>query len=78
MTVSPLDSEAARAKDLGVDEAPDYAFPHSAEEESRRLELFERRLDPLTIRRIERLGIGRGASCLEIGGGAWLDHPLAR
>jgi SAM-dependent methyltransferase len=52
-----------------MDDAPHYAFPHAAEDESRRLELFERRLDPLTIRRIERLGLGRGANCLEIGGG---------
>lgn len=50
-------------------EAPHYAFPHRADDESRRLELFEQRLDPLTIRRIERLGVGRGARCLEIGGG---------
>ena len=55
--------------DLHVGEGRDYAFPHSAEDESRRLHLFEQRLDPLTIRRIERLGIGRGASCLEVGGG---------
>jgi trans-aconitate methyltransferase len=54
---------------LGVDEAPYYAFPHAAEEESRRLELFEQRLDPLTIRRLERLGIAPGSNCLEIGGG---------
>jgi 2-polyprenyl-3-methyl-5-hydroxy-6-metoxy-1,4-benzoquinol methylase len=53
----------------GVDEASHYAFPHSAADEARRLELFEQRLDPLTIRRIEGLGIGSGASCLEIGGG---------
>jgi len=52
-----------------VSEAPDYAFPHSAKNESRRLQLFEQRLDPLTRRRIERLGIGAGARCLEIGGG---------
>jgi 2-polyprenyl-3-methyl-5-hydroxy-6-metoxy-1,4-benzoquinol methylase len=52
-----------------VGEAPDYAFPHSAQDESRRLQLLEERLDPLTIRRLERLGIGRGARCLEIGGG---------
>jgi trans-aconitate methyltransferase len=50
-------------------EAPDYAFPHAAPDESRRLELFQQRLDPLTQRRIERLGIGRGAACLEVGGG---------
>jgi ubiquinone/menaquinone biosynthesis C-methylase UbiE len=47
----------------------DYAFPHDAADEDRRLELFQQRLDPLTIRRIERLGIGPGAACLEIGGG---------
>src|SRR3954452_23929056 len=52
-----------------MNKAPHYAFPHSAEDESRRLELFQQRLDPLTIRRIERLGIGLGAACLEIGGG---------
>jgi len=49
--------------------APDYAFPHSAEDEARRLALFEQRLDPLTTRRITRLDIPRGAHCLEIGGG---------
>jgi ubiquinone/menaquinone biosynthesis C-methylase UbiE len=52
-----------------VDEASHYAFPHSAEDESRRLELFEQRLDPLTIRRLEGVGIGSGPRCLEIGGG---------
>jgi hypothetical protein len=41
-----------------VSEAPDYAFPHSAEDESRRLQLLEQRLDPLTKRRIQRLGVG--------------------
>ena len=54
---------------LAVSEAPDYAFPHSAQDESRRLELLERRLDPLTKRRIERCGVSKGARCLEIGGG---------
>jgi trans-aconitate methyltransferase len=52
-----------------VDDPPTYAFPHSAEDESRRLALFEQRLDPLTKRRLERLAIGSGARCLEIGGG---------
>jgi SAM-dependent methyltransferase len=54
---------------LAVSEAPDYAFPHAAKGESRRLELLEQRLDPLTKRRIQRLGVGQGARCLEIGGG---------
>lgn len=52
-----------------MSEGQDYAFPHFADDESRRLGLFEQRLDPLTVRRIERLAIGRGARCLEIGGG---------
>jgi trans-aconitate methyltransferase len=52
-----------------MSEAPGYAFPHAAADESRRLELFQQRLDPLTIRRIERLDIRAGAACLEIGGG---------
>jgi SAM-dependent methyltransferase len=54
---------------LAVTDAPDYAFPHSAEDESHRLELFEQRLDPLTKRRIKRLGVSKGSKCLEIGGG---------
>jgi len=66
---------------LAVSEAPDYAFPHSAKDESRRLELLEQRLDPLTKRRIQRLGIGTGARCLEIGGGrgsitGWLSDVV--
>jgi SAM-dependent methyltransferase len=52
-----------------VSDAQDYAFPHSAADESRRLALLEQRLDPLTQRRIQRLGVGDGARCLEIGGG---------
>jgi trans-aconitate methyltransferase len=52
-----------------MSEAPDYAFPHAAADESRRLELFQQRLDPLTMRRVERLAVGPGAACLEIGGG---------
>ena len=60
---------SAVAHDPDVSEAPDYAFPHSAEEESRHLALLEQRLDPLTKRRVERLGVTQGARCLEIGGG---------
>ena len=52
-----------------MDDALDYAFPHSAADEARRLDLFQQRLDPLTIRRMERIRVGRGARCLEIGGG---------
>jgi SAM-dependent methyltransferase len=66
---------------LTVSEAPDYAFPHSATDESRRLELLEQRLDPLTKRRIQRLEVRTGAKCLEIGGGRgsitrWLSDVI--
>ena len=54
---------------LAVSQAPDYAFPHSARDESRRLQLLEQHLDPLTKQRIQRLGVGQGTRCLEIGGG---------
>jgi SAM-dependent methyltransferase len=63
-----------------TDDAMRYAFPHTAAGEQRRLELFEARLDPLTKRRITRLGLPAGARCLEVGGGhgsiaRWLcDH----
>lgn len=64
-----------------MSEASDYAFPHSAKDESRRLQLLEQRLDPLTKRRIQRLGVGNGARCLEIGGGRgsvtrWLSEVV--
>ena len=49
--------------------AAQYAFPHTDAEERRRLELLQQHLDPITIRRIERLGLGPGARCLEVGGG---------
>jgi hypothetical protein len=53
---------------LAMSEAPDYAFLHSAEDESRRLELLEQRRDPLTKRRIQRPGVGKNARRPEIGG----------
>lgn len=49
--------------------AGQYAFPHASAREERRLGLFEQRLDPLTIRRIERLALVPGARCLEVGAG---------
>jgi 2-polyprenyl-3-methyl-5-hydroxy-6-metoxy-1,4-benzoquinol methylase len=57
--------------------SPDYAFPHRARDESRRLELLEQHLDPVTVRRVERLMAVDNARCLEIGAGrgsvaAWL------
>jgi len=47
----------------------EYAFPHTGPNEDRRLELLEQHLDPLTKRRVERLGVGEGARCLEVAGG---------
>ncbi len=52
-----------------ADAASRYAFPHTDAHERRRLQLFQERLDPLTIRRIERLELAPGARCLEVGGG---------
>jgi SAM-dependent methyltransferase len=52
-----------------ADVAARYAFPHTGADERRRLELFEERLDPVTIRRIGLLNLAPGARCLEIGGG---------
>ena len=46
-----------------------YAFPHGHKDERRRLELLQQRLDPITIRRIEQLGLAPGVRCLEVGGG---------
>jgi SAM-dependent methyltransferase len=46
-----------------------YAFPHTDADERRRLDLLQERLDPVTIRRIERLRPAAGAHCLEVGGG---------
>jgi hypothetical protein len=47
-----------------------YAFPHTAADERRRLELFEQRLDPITIRRIERLAIAPAHAALRSAGAA--------
>jgi SAM-dependent methyltransferase len=54
---------------MTTDETAQYAFPHSGDSERRRLDLFARRLDPLTVRRIKPLTLPGGARCLEIGGG---------
>ena len=60
-----------------MSEAPDYAFPHAAADESRRLELFQQRLDPLTMRRVERLDSRAGRSVSRNRRRAWLNHALA-
>ena len=52
-----------------TDGVGDYAFPHTAADEARRLELLQQRLDPLTMRRVERLPLVANARCLEVGGG---------
>jgi SAM-dependent methyltransferase len=52
-----------------VSDAPDYAFPQSVADEARRLQLLEDHLDPTTKRRLEPLGVGADAKCLELGAG---------
>jgi len=59
-----------------------YAFPHGGADERRRLDLFAARLDPVTKRRIGRLGLAPDADCLEVGGGRgsiarWLCQDVA-
>lgn len=46
-----------------------YAFPHGGADERHRLDLFAARLDPVTRRRIGRLGLAPDVRCLEVGGG---------
>jgi SAM-dependent methyltransferase len=54
------------------------AHTHMADEEKERLHLLERALDPLTIRRLEYLGVQPGWRCLEVGAGAGsIAHWLA-
>jgi SAM-dependent methyltransferase len=46
-----------------------YTFANSWEHAQRRLQLLEEIYDPGTFRRLERVGVGAGWRCLEIGGG---------
>jgi ubiquinone/menaquinone biosynthesis C-methylase UbiE len=57
--------------------SPQYIAGRSWEAEDDRLSALERALDPTTRRHLERLGIARGARCLEVGAGggsiaAWM------
>ena len=59
-----------------------YAFLHGGANERRRLDLFAARLDPVTRRRIGRLGLAADVRCLEVGGGRgsiarWLCQDVA-
>jgi tRNA A58 N-methylase Trm61 len=49
--------------------------------ELRRVQVLERLRDPLSVRRLRRLGVGAGWRCLEVGAGAgsmvrWLSHAV--
>jgi len=46
-----------------------YAFLHGGADERRRPDLLAARLDPVTRRRIGRLGLAADVRCLEVGGG---------
>jgi hypothetical protein len=48
---------------------PGWAWPGARQGPRRSRAAREQRLDPLTKQRIQRLGVGTGARCLEIGGG---------
>lgn len=47
-----------------------YALDNSWDRASRRLALLEHLLDPITQRRLARLGVAGGARCLEVGAGS--------
>jgi SAM-dependent methyltransferase len=48
----------------------EYILDRGWEPERRRLELQERTLDPITFDHLERIGVGEGWRCLELGAGA--------
>ena len=50
--------------------AGDYAFPHANTGESRRLDLFAERLDPVTKRRIGQLGLARPSAAWRLAAAA--------
>lgn len=47
----------------------EYTLDNAWERAKQRLGLLEQRLDPMTRRRMETLGVGQGWRCLEVGGG---------
>jgi len=53
-----------------VTEAPHYALHHGWTHERRRLGLLEEVFDPYSRERLETVGVGPGARCLELGAGA--------
>jgi hypothetical protein len=58
--------------------AAGYAFLHTNIGESRRLDLFVGRLDPVSKRRIGQLGLGPAVHCLAIGTGREAAEQVAR
>jgi SAM-dependent methyltransferase len=46
-----------------------YVYDQSWTHERKRLAGIEAQWDPVTIRQLERIGVGEGWSCLEVGGG---------
>src|SRR5215467_6424019 len=68
-------SAGAKGARQMMDAAARYAFPHDGADERRRLDLFAERLDPLTKRRIGRLGLAADSRCLEVGGGRGSIFP---
>lgn len=60
-----------------------YALDNSWKHANRRLALLEQMLDPMTQRRINMLGVGHGARCLEVAAGSgsiarWLCEQVGQ
>jgi SAM-dependent methyltransferase len=64
---------------MSTDEQATYLFDNAWTEARRRLALLEEALDGLTFHRLERIGVGAGWHCLDVGvGGGSVAHWLAR
>jgi SAM-dependent methyltransferase len=64
---------------MSSEEQAMYLFDNAWIQARRRLALLEESLDGLTVHRLERIGVGAGWHCLDIGaGGGSVAHWLAR
>jgi SAM-dependent methyltransferase len=73
----PIQRKLAENSSGGAMTATGYTWDNAMVEGRRRLALLEHALDPATLRRMERIGVGDGWSVLELGAGggsvtAWL------
>lgn len=66
---------------MSTDEQGTYLFDNAWTQARRRLALLEESLDGPTVRQLERIGVGAGWHCLDIGAGGgsiaqWLAHRV--